>query len=71
VKLIVVPEAHRIIAEQAVRAALAEHGTSDAFAFTLIRLPGRQEWRVHATSAAGPDETLAYLIQRKLREAGV
>ena len=69
-RLIVVPEAHRQAAEAVVRTAVAEHGVaSEAFAFTLIRLPGSREWRVHASSAAGTDERLAQLIQRKLREA--
>jgi hypothetical protein len=72
VKLLVVPEAHRRIAEAAIRTALAEQGAAnDAFVFTLIRLPGSQEWCVHASSAAGKDDTLAQVIQRKLREAGV
>ena len=71
-RLIVVPEAHRRIAEAAVRTALAEQGAAnDAFAFTLVRLPGSQEWRVHASSDAGDDVALAQLVQRKLREAGL
>jgi hypothetical protein len=71
-KLIVVPEAHRKTAESVLSAALAEQGASrDQFAFTLIRLPGTGEWRVHASSAAGIDHGLADLIQRKLREAGL
>jgi hypothetical protein len=70
--LIVVPEAHHRIAEDVVRTALAERGAaSDAFAFTLIRLPGTPEWRVHASSSAGNDVALAQLVQRKLREAGL
>jgi hypothetical protein len=72
VRLIVVPESHRQKAEAAVLTALAEQGAaSDAFAFTLILLPGRQEWSVHASSAAGRDDELAELIQRKLREVGL
>jgi hypothetical protein len=48
-KLIVVPEAHRRMAEAVLRSALAEQGAvSDQFTFTLIRLPGTEEWRVHA-----------------------
>jgi hypothetical protein len=71
-KLIVVPEAHRESAEAVLQSALAEHHTaSDQFAFTLIRLPGTQEWRVHASSNAGNDVALARLVQRKLREAGL
>jgi hypothetical protein len=72
VRLIVVPEAYRRIAEAAVRTALAEKNAAhDTFAFTLVRLPGSQEWRVHASSDAGNDVALAELIQRKLREAGL
>ena len=71
-KLIVVPEAHHQVAAAAVRTALAEQGaSSDSFAFTLIRLPGSQEWRVHASGAGGNDLELAQLVQRKLREAGL
>ena len=71
-KLIVVPEAHRKSAEEVLRSALAEQGAaSDQFAFTLIRLPGTQDWRVHASSDAGEDAVLARLVQRKLREAGL
>lgn len=71
-RLIVVPEAHRRVAETAVGTALAEQGAaSDAFAFTLIRLPGSGEWRVHASSDAGQDAVLAELVRRKLREAGL
>jgi hypothetical protein len=72
VKLIVVPDSYREAAEAAIRTALAERGAdSDEFAFTLIRLPGRQEWRVHASGTAGRDDRLARLIQEKLREAGL
>jgi hypothetical protein len=71
-KLIVVPEAQHRSAEAVLRAALAEQGaTTDKFAFTLIRLPGTQEWRVHASSDAGNDLVLAQLVKRKLREAGL
>jgi hypothetical protein len=71
-KLIVVPEAHRESAEAVLQSALAEQNTaSGQFAFTLIRLPGTQEWRVHASSNAGNDVALARLVQRKLREAGL
>jgi hypothetical protein len=71
-KLIVVPEAHRKAAEAVLRAALAEQGAAgEHFAFTLIRLPGTQEWRVHASSDAGDDLALAALVKRRLREAGL
>lgn len=71
-RFMVVPEAHRKPAEAAVRAALLEDGMSgDEFVFTLIRLPGRQGWRVHASSASGTHDRLARLIQQKLRDAGV
>lgn len=71
-KLIVVPEAQRKSAEAILRSTLAEQGAArEQFAFTLIRLPGTQEWRVHASSDAGHDTVLAQLVQRRLREAGL
>ena len=70
-KLIVVPEARRQAAEAVVTEALGEKLTAGDFAFTLIRLPGRVEWTVHASGAAGVNADLARLIQRKLREAGL
>jgi hypothetical protein len=72
VKLLVVPHAHQRAAENAVRSALAEKGAAnEAYAFTLIRLPGKQDWHVHASTASGEDDGLARLIQQKLREAGL
>jgi hypothetical protein len=72
VRLIVVPEAYQRAAEAAVRGALAEErATADDFAFTLIRLAGHLEWRVHVSSACGKHPRLAQLIQQKLREAGL
>ena len=71
-KLIVVPKAQHKSAEAVLRSALAEQGTAgDRFVFTLIRLPGSQEWHVHASGEAGNDVALARLVQRKLREAGL
>ena len=71
-KLIVVPEAQRKAAEAVLRSALAERGAaSDQFAFTLIRLPGTQEWRVHASNDAGEDLALARMVKGKLRDAGL